>query len=76
MTKLTNLVVYNCSIDSDQAYLVSNDKLENCKTVFKLRKFNISCNKLNNFISYLIEFDLINNDIRKLSLINCELTDE
>mmetsp|Transcript_38298 Transcript_38298/g.50229 ORF Transcript_38298/g.50229 Transcript_38298/m.50229 type:complete len:154 (+) Transcript_38298:397-858(+) len=32
--QLSNLVLFNCEIDYTQAYLISNDNLEDCKCVF------------------------------------------
>lgn len=56
--------------------MISNDKLENGKTMFRLRHLNLSHNKLSLFLNYIAEFDLINNELEELHLVNCELNDE
>jgi len=56
--------------------MISNDKLENGKSLFKLKYLNLSYNKLNLFLNYVTEFELINTELEELILMNCDLTDE
>lgn len=56
--------------------MVSNDRLENGKCKFRLRSLNLSHNKLNLFLNYVSELDLINPDLETLDLVSCEITDE
>jgi hypothetical protein len=57
--KLTELILFNCEIDSSQAYLISNDNLESGKCRFALRKLNLSHNNIDFFINYVIELGLM-----------------
>ena len=74
--QLTNLILYNCEIDYTQAFLISNDSLEECKSVFKLKSLNLSYNNIGFFLNYISELDLINPNLEKLTLVSCQLNDE
>lgn len=74
--KLQSLTLFNCEIDHAQTYLISNDQLQNGKCQFNLKHLNLSHNNLGTFLNYIVEFDLINADLKSLILINCQLTDE
>lgn len=74
--KLSSLILFNCEIDYTQAYLISNDNLENCKCAFQLRKLNLSHNNLSYFVNYVTELDLINPCLESLHLVNCGIDDE
>ena len=74
--KLSSLTLFNCEIDYTQAYLISNDNLEECKCAFQLRELNMSHNKLSFFLNYITELDLINVYLEKLQLVDCKLDDE
>lgn len=56
--------------------MISNDKLGSGKCKFTLRQLNMSHNKLNLFLNYVTELDLINSDLERLDLVECDITDE
>ena len=56
--------------------MISNDRLENAKCQYKLTYLNLSHNKLNLFLNYVTELDLINPELEELKLVECEITDE
>jgi hypothetical protein len=69
--KLQSLTLFNCEIDHSQTYLISNDQLQNGKCQFNLKHLNLSHNNLGTFLNYIVEFDLINADLKTLILVNC-----
>lgn len=56
--------------------MISNDRLEHSKCPFRLKKLNLSHNKLSFFLNYVTELDLINQELEVLDLVQCEITDE
>jgi hypothetical protein len=76
LVRLRKLSLYHCDIDQNQTYMVSNDRLENGKSPFRLSHLNLSHNKLSLFLNYVTELDLIQPELESLVLENCELTDE
>ena len=76
LEKLCSLTLYNCEIDYSQTYLISNDSLDDCKCRFQLRELNLSYNRLSYFINYVLEMELINPLLERLSLVGCHLDDE
>lgn len=74
--KLCSLILYNCEIDCSQTYLISSENLEDCKCAFQLRELNLSHNRLSYFLNYVLEMELINPFLEKLSLVDCNLDDE
>lgn len=74
--QLTNLILYNCEIDFTQAFLISNDNMDECKCVFHLKSLNMSHNNLAFFLNYISELELINPALEKLQLVGCTLNDE
>lgn len=76
LEKLTNLILYNCEIDYTQAYLISNDNMDECKSQLHIKSLNLSHNNLGFFLNYISELELINPYLEKLQLVNCKLNDE
>jgi hypothetical protein len=74
--KLSSLILYNCEIDCSQTYLISSENLEDCKCKYQLRELNLSHNRLSFFLNYVLEMELINPFLEKLSLSNCVIDDE
>ena len=72
---LHHLNLFNCEIDHNQSGLISND-IQDCTVLFNLKYLNLSHNKLSFLLNYAIELGLINNDMQKLLLYNCQLDDE
>ena len=56
--------------------MVSNDRLENGKCPFHLKRLNLSHNHLNLFLNYVTELDLINQELETLELVKCDINDE
>jgi hypothetical protein len=73
---LRSLSLFSCDIDQSQTYMISNDRLENHRCPFKLRRLNLSHNRLSHFLNYVTELDLINSELEVLELVKCDLTDE
>ena len=76
LLSLKSLILVDCDIDQSQTYMVSNDRLENGRCPFHLRRLNLSHNKLSLFLNYVTELDLINSDLETLELVQCEINDE
>ena len=76
LEKLTNLILFNCEIDYTQAYLISNDNMDECKSVLNLKSLNLSYNNLAFFLNYITELELINPALERLQLVGCTLNDE
>lgn len=56
--------------------MVSNDRLENGKCLFRVTSLNLSHNRLSHFLNYIVELDLISPDLERLDLVSCEINDE
>ena len=74
--KFQTLSLFNCEIDQAHTYLITNDQLQSGKVRFNLKTLNLSHNKLGSFLSYIVEFNLVNSNLETLLLSNCDLNDE
>lgn len=73
---LQTLTLFNCEIDFTQSYLISNDNLDDSKVNFSLRTLNLSYNNLSFLLNYVIELNLVNDELQKLWLVSCAVDDE